>query len=120
MGIDFVDYKMTLEHLKTIQRRIISFYERADVSSLKAQDSNSLESLEDLFVNLTELFSKERDFSNNLNSIFREIVSLKNVIGSAKLDKYLFVLFDEIVMGVESFCLSLKNFPNARKDSGFT
>src|SRR4030042_1104138 len=94
MGIDFVDYKISLEHLKNIQKGIISFYERADINPFKAQDYNSLESLEDLFVNLTELFSKERGFSNNLDSIFRELVSLKSSIESAKLDKYLFALFD--------------------------
>ena len=119
MGIDFVNYKISLEHLKNIQKGIISFYEKADIKSLNIQNYDSLESFEDVFVHLIELFSKEKDFNNNLNNLFIEITELKNSIVSVKLDKYLFALFDEIIIGLESFCLSLKNFHNAEKDSIF-
>jgi len=119
ISIDFINYKISSEHLKNIQKGILSFYEKSAGKSSKIKNYDILKSFENCLIKLIELFSKEKDFDKNLNNILIEIIGFKNFPELANLDKNLFALSDEIIIGLESFCLSLKNFSNTGKDSIF-
>ena len=113
ISLEFVNYQISLEHLKNIQKAFVDFYDNFNLKNVV--DYKLLESLEEILNKMIYFFSNNNS-KNNILEVIEEIVDLKKFLLNIKYDS-LDILNKEIITGLEAFSVSLNYFLNTGKNS---